>query len=212
MKNGRMLLPFIHEVQRHWFKAMVILLIVAISVSIAYGLKQGRSPLPKMKKAPDFTLQNLQGQNVSLSESNGKVRLIEFFFASCPDICPATTSNMVLMQNNLKKKKAFGSSVQFVSITFDPERDTPEALQQYAKMLGIDQGSGWQMLHGTEETTLKIANDFGLMVVKQKDGQFVHSISSLFLIDQEGFIRKVFDMGVNMDYEVIEKAIAQLTR
>jgi protein SCO1/2 len=194
------------------FKAMVILLVVAISVSIAYGLKQSSSPLPKMKKAPDFTLQNLQGQNVSLSESNGKVRLVEFFFTSCPDICPATTSNMVLMQNNLKEKKTFGSKVQFVSITFDPERDTPEALQQYAKMLGIDQGSGWQMLRGTEKTTLKIANDFGLMVVKQKDGQFAHSIRSLFLIDKEGFIRKVFDMGESMDNEVIEKAITQLAK
>jgi protein SCO1/2 len=191
---------------------MVILLVVAISVSIAYGLKQSSSPLPKMKKAPDFTLQNLQGQNVSLSESNGKVRLVEFFFTSCPDICPATTSNMVLMQNNLKEKKTFGSKVQFVSITFDPERDTPEALQQYAKMLSIDQGSGWQMLRGTEETTIKTANDFGLMVVKQKDGQFAHSIRSLFLIDQEGFIRKVFDMGESMDNEVIEKAIIQLTK
>jgi protein SCO1/2 len=204
--------PFVQVVQRHWFKAMVILLVVAITVSIAYGLKQNSSPLPKMKKAPDFTLQNLQGQNVNLSESNGKVRLVEFFFTSCPDICPATTSNMVLMQNNLKEKKAFGSKVQFVSITFDPERDTPEALQQYAKMLSIDQGSGWQMLRGTEETTIKTANDFGLMVVKQKDGQFAHSIRSLFLIDQEGFIRKVFDMGESMDNEVIEKAIIQLTK
>jgi protein SCO1/2 len=194
------------------FKAMVILLVVAISVSIAYGLKQSSSPLPKMKKAPDFTLQNLQGQNVSLSESNGKVRLVEFFFTSCPDICPATTSNMVLMQNNLKEKKTFGSKVQFVSITFDPERDTPEALQQYAKMLGIDQGSGWQMLRGTEKTTLKIANEFGLMVVKQKNGQFAHSIRSLFLIDKEGFIRKVLDMGESMDNEVIEKAITQLAK
>ncbi|MFD0695611.1 SCO family protein [Paenibacillus sp. GCM10027628] len=205
-------MPFVKGAQKHWFKAFVLLLIVIISAYTVYWLKQSSDPFPKMKKAPEFTLQNLQGQNVSLSESNSKVRLVEFFFASCPDICPATTSNMVLMQNNLKEKKVFGSKVQFISITFDPQRDTPEVLQRYAKMLGVDKGAGWQMLRGTEEKSLQIANDFGLMVVKQKDGQFAHSIRSLFLIDQEGFIRKVFDMGENMDNVAIEKAIVQLTK
>ncbi len=198
--------------QKHWFKAALVLLILVLAVVIVYRLQQSNNPLPTVKKAPGFTLQNLTGQNVSLSESTGKVRLVEFFFASCVDICPTTTSNMVLMQNNLKDKNMFGSKVQFISITFDPQRDTSESLQNYSKMLGIDQDAGWQMLRGSEDQTLKIANDFGLMVVKQKDGQFAHSIRSLFLIDQEGFIRKVFEMGENMNNEDIERSIAQLAK
>ncbi|TXK85006.1 SCO family protein [Paenibacillus sp. N3.4] len=195
-----------------WFRITAIVLFAAIILCAVYWFLQGTDPLPKIKKAPEFSLQNLKGQQVKLSETNGKVRLVEFFFANCPDICPVTTSNMVLMQNNLKKKGTFGSKVEFLSVTFDPERDTPEALEKYASALGIEQGVGWQLLRGSEQDVLKTANDFGIMAVKQKDGQFVHSIRSLFLIDQEGTIRKVYDMGEGMDNEIIEKAIKQLVK
>lgn len=192
--------------------AAAAVVLVAIVVCAALWFRQGTDPLPKVKKAPEFALQNLKGDNVTLGSTNGKVRLIEFFFANCTDICPATTSNMVLMQNNLKKKGLFGSKVEFISITFDPERDTPEALGEYIKMMGIDQAAGWHMLRGSENGVKQTANDYGLMVVKQKDGQFAHSIRSLFLVDREGFIRKVYDMGEAMDNTDIEKAIGKLAK
>ncbi|NEW05676.1 SCO family protein [Paenibacillus sp. SYP-B3998] len=202
---------FLKEVSRKpWYRTTVIVLFTAIVLCLVLWFRQGAAPLPVIKKAPEFSLQDLKGQPLKLSESAGKVRLLEFFFANCPDICPATTSNMVLMQNNLKEKGKFGNKVEFLSITFDPDRDTPEVLEKYGSLLGIDQAAGWHLLRGSEKEVLQTATDYGIMAVKQKDGQFAHSIKSLFLIDQDGFIRKVFDMGESMDNEAIEKSINQL--
>ncbi|MGO4500246.1 SCO family protein [Paenibacillus sp. 2RAB27] len=195
-----------------WLRSVTLVCIAAIVLCTVYWVQQGTNPLPKIKVAPEFSLQNLKGEQVKLSDTGGKVRLVEFFFANCTTICPVTTSNMVLMQNNLKEKKKFGKSVAFLSITFDPERDTPEALEKYASLLGIDQAAGWQLLRGNESDVIKTANDFGIMAVKQKDGQFAHSIRSLFLIDQEGMIRKIYDMGDSMDNKVIEKDIKKLSK
>ncbi|OPH48847.1 hypothetical protein BC351_38015 [Paenibacillus ferrarius] len=191
------------------YAAVALLALVGLFLVLWY---RQDTALPMIKKAPEFTLQNLKGEPVQLSDSSGKVRIVEFFFGNCVDICPATTSNMVLMQNNLKEKKIFGDKVEFLSITFDPLRDTPEALEKYAKALGIDQGAGWQLLRGSEQQVLQTTNDYGIMAVKQKDGQFAHSIKSLFLIDQNGYIRSIFEMGASMDNETIEKSIRQLLR
>ncbi|MCD1261235.1 SCO family protein [Paenibacillus athensensis] len=197
--------------KRPWLRVFTLVIFAAIVVCIAVWFRQGTESLPRIKAAPDFTLQNLQDQPVKLSDSAGKTRLLEFFFASCPDICPATTSHMAHLQENLKSAKLWGDKVQFLSITFDPERDTPDALAEYAKLFGIDTAN-WTLIRGTEEETLKTANDFGLMVVKQNDGQFAHSIRSLFLIDQDGYIRRVFDMGENMNEDEVEQAIVQLAK
>jgi protein SCO1/2 len=194
-----------------WIRAGSIILIIAALIGVSFWYRNETTALPKIKRAPDIRLQNLQGAPVSLQDSNGKVRLVEFFYANCPDICPATTSNMVLVQNELKKKNVFGGKTEFVSVTFDPERDTPDALRQYAKLFGIDP-SGWVLLRGTKEETLKAANDFGIIVVKQPDGSFTHAINSLFLVDQDGYVRKVFDMGQDMDTAAVEKDINRLLK
>ncbi|WP_164716315.1 SCO family protein [Paenibacillus whitsoniae] len=198
--------------RKFWLIPGAILILAVIGCCITIGIWQSGPKLPKLRTAPTFSLPNIQGSPVGLSDSAGKVRLIEFFFANCPDICPATTMNMVTMQNHLSESGIFGNQVEFLSITFDPERDTPEALTAYAKQIGINQGPGWQLLRGTEQETQQIANNFGIMVVKQKDGQFAHSIKSLFLIDGEGVIRQVFDMGTTMDTTEIEKSIKKLVK
>lgn len=194
---------------KNWFRMITVLLILSVVLGVSYWLWWGSTRLPVIDRAPDFTLQNLEGKNIKFSDLNGKIRVVEFFYANCPDVCPTTTANMVKIQNELKKKNLFDNSVDFVSISFDPERDTSSVLQKYAERLGIDQ-SGWTILRGTEESTQKVAKDFGVFVEKEPDGSFVHSTGSLYLVDRSNNLRKVYAMGDKMPTDKILDDILNL--
>ena len=187
---------------------MAVLLLGVAGYLVVRSLDSGPS-LPIVQAAPDFELTNLDGRQVKASDNAGKVVLMEFMFTSCPDICPVTTFKMVQLQETLKQQGIFGDKVQFVAVTFDPERDTPEALQKYAERMRMDM-SGWQVLRGKEAATKELAARYGINVVNMGDGQFVHNVTSLQLIDAKQQIRRVYEMGDGMDNEEVLKDIAVL--
>lgn len=203
-------MPAQTAVQKHWFKIVTVLILVVIVGAVLYSSRPKGSALPVIKQAPAFTLQNVDGGQTKLADSSGTVRLMEFIYTSCPDICPATTYNMVKLQNELKQQKLYGNKVTFIAVTFDPIRDTPEVLKAYADRLGIDR-SGWQLLRGQEEETKKVANDYGVIVEKLKDGTFMHSNRSLVLIDASNNVRKIYTMGDEMNNDEILQDIVKLT-
>src|ERR1700704_3230384 len=102
-------------------------------------------PLPKIAPAPLFTLTSQDGAPISLADLRGKVVAVTFIFTLCTSTCPVLTPMMSLVQDRLGR--SFGKSVAFVSITVDPERDTPEMLKLYAQMHGADL-AGWSFLTG----------------------------------------------------------------
>ena len=87
-------------------------------------------------RLPDFTLTSQDGSRVSLRDFRGKVVAVTFIFASCPELCPMLTAKMADVQEKLGS--AFGPKIAFVSITVDPERDTPEVLKEYAQNFNAD--------------------------------------------------------------------------
>ncbi|WP_317890721.1 SCO family protein [Paenibacillus arenilitoris] len=137
--------------------------------------------------------------------------MVSFIFTRCPDICPATTANMVLLQDSLRERGVFGKDVEFVSISFDPDNDTPEVLRQYADRMGVDQ-NGWTLLRGTEEEVGKLASGYNLSIAKLEDGLFAHSVTSLLLIDRQQRVRNIYRMGEDMDNEIILKEIDDLLK
>jgi protein SCO1/2 len=193
--------------QRHWFTVAAAVLALLVVGVFGYQYWQ-KSQIPVMKKMNDFTLDNINGSTFTLSETNGKVRLVEFIFTHCPDICPATTFNMAKMQEQLKAKGLFGDKVAFVTITFDPERDTPEVLQAYADKFGADQ-SGWYFLRGDQAAVEKVTKDFGIAVLKQPDGSFAHT-ARMFLVDKDGNMRRAYGMASDMDMDQMLKEMEQL--
>ncbi|OBZ17600.1 SCO family protein [Bacillus sp. FJAT-26390] len=193
------------------FLIAVIVLLIALAAYLFYTLQSSGSKLPIVKEAPDFTLQELDGSNFELKDNQGKVMLIEFMFTSCPDICPVTTYNMVLLQDELKKQGSFGSKVQFASVTFDPNTDTPDVLRSYGQRMGIDQ-AGWKLLRGDEAYTIETAKQYGIAIQKLDDGQFVHTVTSLMLVDAKQQIRKVYRMGDEMDNSLVLKDINTLLK
>ena len=104
--------------------------------------------------APDFALTSQDNRPVTLADYRGKVVAVTFIYASCTDTCPILTALMVKVQQDLGS--AFGSKIDFVSITVDPERDTPEALRQYADNFGADL-RGWAFLTGDPSAVLDVS-------------------------------------------------------
>lgn len=195
-------------------KVTVIVVIIALLLSIGGGIgywwyKQHQ--LPVLNKAPDFTLQTVDDKQQSFYNLQGKVRLVEFFYAQCPDICPTTTANMVRIQNQFKQQHEFGNQVEFVSITIDPARDTSEILKKYAANLGVDP-SGWMFMRGSEAETKKVAKGFHVFFKKDKEGFFIHSTNGLILVDQDNNVRKIYQEGDKMQVDQIAKDIETLTK
>ena len=96
---------------------------------------------------------------MSLRDFRGKVVAVTFIFASCTDSCPLLTDNMARVQDKLGP--AFGSKVAFVSITVDPERDTPEVLRQYADNFGANL-RGWAFLTGDPASIRDVGRKYGV--------------------------------------------------
>lgn len=192
----------------------IILALMIIIVAIGYWLFATflrPTALPVKMDSPAFTLSDIHGEAVTEAQFDGKIRLTSFIFTRCPDICPATTANMVALQTELQKQEQFGDEVEFVSITFDPEHDTPEVLQQYAERMGIDQ-SGWTLLRGEEDKVKDLASQYNLSIVRLDDGLFAHSITSLLLIDGKQRVRQIYRMGEDMENEQIMTDIKTLLK
>jgi protein SCO1/2 len=100
----------------------------------------GERPLPVIGPAPPFTLTSPDSKSVALADLRGKVVALAFIYTGCPDICPMLTQKMVDVQDALGAD--FGAKIAFVSITLDPERDTPEVLKDYAQFWGA-RPEGW---------------------------------------------------------------------
>lgn len=138
------------------------------------------------KKVPAFSFTNQNGETITNEDYLGKVYVVEFFFTTCPTICPIMNRNLVEVQNEFKDFENFGVA----SFTITPAIDTPEVLKAYADNYGII-NPNWHLMTGDEEAIYKLANEgFNLYTAKDNtvEGGFEHS-GNFALIDKEGFIR-----------------------
>lgn len=138
------------------------------------------------KKVPSFSFTNQDGKTITNEDYIGKVYVVEFFFTTCPTICPIMNRNLVEVQNQFNDFKNFG----IASFTISPEIDTPEVLKAYAEKYGII-NPNWHLMTGDETAIYKLANEgFNLYTAKDDsvEGGFEHS-GNFALIDKEGFIR-----------------------
>ena len=107
-----------------------------------------QSPLPKIAPAPDFALISQDGTPLALSDLRGKVVAVTFIFTMCTETCPVLTPMMSFVQDRLGRD--FGEKIAFVSVTVDPERDTPEVLKDYAQAFGANP-AGWFFVTGAPD-------------------------------------------------------------
>ncbi len=145
------------------------------------------SGLFTFSKVPNFSFTNQKGALITNKDYEGKVYVVEFFFSTCPTICPIMTRQMLLLQNEFLNQKAFG----IASISITPEIDTPEVLKDYAKNQGIIH-QNWHLLTGkSEDEVYHLSTEgFRLYAGKSSGGHGGFEHSGLFaLVDKNGYIR-----------------------
>ncbi|NMH87569.1 SCO family protein [Flavivirga algicola] len=138
------------------------------------------------KKVPAFSFTNQEGKTITNKDYEGKVYVIEFFFTTCPTICPRMNANLIQIQNTFKDFNDFGVA----SFTINPDYDTPEILKAYANKYGVT-NPNWHLMTGNKETIYKLSNEgFNLYTAEEADaaGGFEHS-GNFALIDKNGYIR-----------------------
>jgi protein SCO1 len=182
--------------------ALVVLALPALAPA---HQAQQNARLPVIGPAPPFTLTSQDGRAVSLAALRGKVVAVTFIYTSCPDICPLLTQKMVQVQDELGAK--FGLKVAFLSITIDPERDTPAVLKSYAQAFGAKL-AGWSFLTGPPAAIRDVTRRYGLFVAKRKDGSVDHT-ELTSIVDAGGAMRVQY-LGAHFDPEEFRRDLLSL--
>lgn len=172
----------------------------AISPAPSHSLKEledqltVKEPYVQIVSQParDFTLQDADGRSTSLKNLQGKVVVLYFIYASCPDVCPLLTEKIAKIQQQINRTP-MRDIVEFIAITTDPERDTPEVLRAYGPAHGFDPVN-WLFLTsgaGHPTATRELAKAYGLEFTPMDDGSLMHG-SVTHVIDQSGNLRARF--------------------
>jgi protein SCO1/2 len=143
------------------------------------------SRLPVIGSAPDFTLADQDGVQVSIGKLRGRPVVLSFIYTSCRDVCHLLTARLVEVQAEIGRR--FGSKVMFLSITVDPETDTPSVLRDYAVNQGV-QPVNWRFLTGTRAVIEGIAHGYGVAVRRVSDRDVDHTLLTS-MIDKQGRLR-----------------------
>jgi protein SCO1/2 len=175
--------------------AAVLTVLVSSGPALAHSLENLQQELFKKEhyfqikdeSAPDFFLEDAYGKPVTLRDLSGKVLVLHFVYTRCPDVCPLHAEKIADVQKmiNITPTK---EQVEFISVTTDPQNDTPEVLRSYGPLHGLD-STNWMFLTkrkgDREDVTRKLAERFGHGFDKTKDGLQMHGIVT-HIIDQNG--------------------------
>ena len=174
---------------------LALVMAVIFGAYFAARLRAARQPLPVLATVPDFALTNQFDRSVTLEDLRGKVWVADIIFTRCPGPCAKMTKQMGELQAALPSSEP----VQLVSLTADPEFDTPEVLKKYGERAGASPDR-WQFLTGKKLDVYRLATKGLLLAVDEikadertsPDDLFVHS--TLFVIvDSQGRVRGSFD-------------------
>ncbi|GHB77520.1 SCO family protein [Persicitalea jodogahamensis] len=139
---------------------------------------------------PDFAFVNQNGDTVTQRDVAGKIYVTDFFFTSCPTICPVMKRQMIKVYDEYKDNPDF----MILSHSIDPDHDTPEVLNKYASDLGVE-GTQWEFLTGPKEKIYDIGQGHYLVTAKEDEaaeGGYIHS-GAFVLVDKDRRVRGMYD-------------------
>lgn len=160
---------------------LLVTFIVSCEPDALYDLSDDTYPL----RDTDSTLVNFPG------DYKGDISVISFIFTNCPDVCPVITANMT----NIQKELQDSSGVNFIEITFDPERDTPSVLREYKELYGLNEQ--FSLLTARPETLNRLLDRLEIVAEKTFPDSVNHDSSNysmrhsntIYLMDESGYIR-----------------------
>ena len=154
---------------------------------------------------PDFSLMDQKREPFEFKTLRGKIVLLTFVYTTCPDVCPLVTVSMRSVQKDLSPKER--ESVYVLSVTTDPEIDTPEILKSYGERHQVD-FTNWSLLTGNIQQLALIWKAFGIKVLRKARGLVSHT-SLTALMDKKGVVRLTYH-GAAPDAKVILEDLRML--
>ncbi|GGD24023.1 SCO family protein [Hyunsoonleella pacifica] len=156
-------------------------------------------------KIPEFAFINQKGDTVNNNTYKGKIYIADFFFTSCPGICPKLTKNMAVIQEAYKADK----DIMLLSHTVMPWRDSVPLLKRYAEKYNVNSNK-WHLVTGDKDALYAIARtgyfadeDF---TKTQDENNFIHT-ENFVLVDKLGYIRGVYNGTLPIDVERLKRHI-----
>ncbi len=187
-------------------------------MSIVLGACTAKAQLPVLREAPDYTLTNQDSSGVRLSHFRGRVVVMDFIYTSCPDVCGRLNNKLKTVWDQLEVGQK--QDLVLISVSFDPEVDTPEILKRYATERGFD-APAWQFLTGTAEQIRQVADSYGVqyeLVEDNHEGEGSHKHDHRFshnvvvvLIDRDGMIRKTYGHAFFPETEMLDDITSLLS-
>jgi len=156
---------------------------------------------------PDFSLKDQDGKSFRFANVRGQLIVITFIFTTCPDVCPLLTAKFAAIQRALERRKV--SDYHLLSITTDPEHDSPAVLKGYARQFKADTDH-WSFLTSSRRDLAQVWKAFGVNVVKNQSGQVQHTTFTT-VVDRQGN-RRVDYYGDNWRDEDVLADIQSLRR
>lgn len=146
-----------------------------------------------------FEVLNQNGQTVIFpDEYEGKYVIVGFIYTNCPDICPLVTQNLIKVQ----KEFNYADDIQFLGITFDPKRDTPEVLKNYKGLFNLDKNFDFLTADSTTISELmdsvRVRSQVSFTQVREDDKEvyFMNHSDKIMVLDKKG--RVIFEYGGSM--------------
>ena len=150
------------------------------------------------QKVPDFSLTDQTGHAYGTNDLKGHIYIADFFFTSCPNICPTMTKTLVKVQEKFKGRDI----VRILSFSLDPKRDSAARLATYARQYGIN-NTQWHLLTGDKNYVLGLMPGFLLQSAEYgKEEKDIYHSEFMLLVDEEGHIRGVYNGAKNDEKEL----------
>lgn len=161
----------------------------------------GSYELSPIKRAVDGIVLDTKGNRHRLFDyMDDKLVILNFIYTTCSDICHLATYVLHQVMTELKQDPVFSDQVQLITLSFDPDHDTPEVMHRYAQSMECDT-SGWVFLTTSSHTELQpILDGYGQYIVRERDaagkvtGAFMH-VLKVFLIDRERKVRNIYSLS-----------------
>jgi len=173
-------------------------MLVALLLVVTLACQPPRD-LPDFGAAPRFSLTDQSDQPFTSADTANRVVVVDFIYTTCTDVCPMLSARMRDLQERLKSENLFASRVLLLSITVDPQRDTPAVLAEYGERFHADP-AGWRFLTGDREILRHLLHD-GFKVgfptgakPRGDDPGWLHS-NRFILIDRAGHVRGYPTLG-----------------
>ncbi|MGC3956622.1 MAG: SCO family protein [Verrucomicrobiota bacterium] len=195
-KNDEITFQLVATTDTHWIQNIKRIGKVAEQETIAPATP-GYALVKELEigdSVPDYELLAEDGRTVRFSDFRGQAVAFTFIFSRCPlpDFCPRMGNNFAATREVLRTNTAAGTNWQFLSISFDPEYDSPEVLHVYARSYRHDNPDRWLFVTASQKVLSTFAPELDLMLAKEEGGSISHNLRTVVL-DPLGRIHKLFN-------------------